>query len=684
MVKLSIIIVNFNVKDYLKYLLDSLKEAVKNISYEIIVVDNDSADGSVHMLRTEFPEIILIENEKNQGFAAGCNMGIKKSTGDFILLINPDCIVNKDTLEKMLEFFEKHEDCGLAGCKILNTDGSLQLACRRSFPTPASAFFKLTGLSSFFHKNRIFGKYNLSYLPDNQIAEIDAVSGSFMMFRSEIIRQVGYLDETYFMYGEDLDFCYRIKEKGWKIYYNPETNIIHHKGKSSEKSDFDRIKTFYKAMDIFVKSHYKTRLFVPYFYLIRLGIFFRACLSVFKTILIKLREPFIDFLIINISFLIAVSLRFGGLISLPVYFDVRSYLLIMGVLSIVYLGFLFFGDIYTREKESVFKTFLLSILAFFMVSGLTFFFNQFAFSRLVVFYSGIFIILFIPGRKFAVYLFKLRQKKIRGKIRFILISEPEQIESLEDTAIEETGFIGYVLVKKQNISKKSKYPVLGTIKKINKIIEKNKISDLIYTPKALLNEISLPSIIKLTRKNFSIYTILEDEGFLLSAKKIKTLGNIKIVPVDLNINFLYNKFLKRTMDIFVSLLMIIFLFIPFMFYLIFSKVKITKREIQGFESDKIVVKSLFENDLLYKGFYRNYFHFWYILRGKMTLIGDHITNYEDGRNLLFKPGIINTPFKKDNYDIPVSEKTLFYLKNYTFLLDLKVIIKDFREKKREK
>ena len=214
MIKLSIIIVNFNVKQYLRELLTSLKEASKDISSEIIVVDNHSVDGSQHMVKSEFSEVKLIENSVNTGFAKGCNIGIKQSCGEFILLINPDTIVEKDTLERMLIFFEDHNDCGAAGCKILNPDGTLQLACRRSFPTPVSALLKLTGLSSLFPKNRFFGKYNLSYLPENEIAEVDAVSGSFMMFRREIIDRIGYLDESYFMYGEDLDFCYRIKENG--------------------------------------------------------------------------------------------------------------------------------------------------------------------------------------------------------------------------------------------------------------------------------------------------------------------------------------------------------------------------------------------------------------------------------------------------------------------------------------
>ena len=182
---LSIIIVNYNVKEFLQNLLHSLQKAVQNISHEIIVVDNASDDGSIEFIREKFPYVQLISNKSNLGFSKANNEGLKIAKGKYLLLINPDTIVSEDTISKMIQFLNNHEDAGLAGCKILNPDGSLQLACRRSFPGPWTSFCKVTGLSTLFPKNKLFARYNLTYLDENETYEVDAISGSFMMMKKD-------------------------------------------------------------------------------------------------------------------------------------------------------------------------------------------------------------------------------------------------------------------------------------------------------------------------------------------------------------------------------------------------------------------------------------------------------------------------------------------------------------------
>lgn len=198
---LSVIIVNYNVKEFLQNLLHSIEKASANLSKEIIVVDNASDDGSVEVIREKFPYVNLIENKINVGFGKANNQGLAIAKGKYILFINPDCIVSEDTLDKMISFFGGHSDCALAGCKILNSDGTLQLACRRSFPGPWTSFTKVTGLSNLFPKSRIFARYNLTYLDENKTYEVDAVSGSFMMMRKTVYDNVGGFDEQFFMYG---------------------------------------------------------------------------------------------------------------------------------------------------------------------------------------------------------------------------------------------------------------------------------------------------------------------------------------------------------------------------------------------------------------------------------------------------------------------------------------------------
>ncbi|MCJ7552663.1 MAG: glycosyltransferase family 2 protein, partial [Ignavibacteriaceae bacterium] len=259
---LSIIIVNYNVKVFLQNLLDSIQKASSGIQTEVIIVDNASDDGSIEFLREKYPQIKLIVNKTNLGFGKANNIGLKEAKGKFILFLNPDTIVAEDTFSKMIEFFNQTPDAGLAGCKILNPDGTLQLSCRRSFPGPWTSFTKVTGLSTLFPKSKIFARYNLTYLDENQTYEVDAISGSFMMIRKEVYDKVGGFDEQFFMYGEDLDLCYRIQKAGHKVYYVHSTQIIHYKGESTKRSNIDETKVFYKAMHLFVKKHLSTSFLV--------------------------------------------------------------------------------------------------------------------------------------------------------------------------------------------------------------------------------------------------------------------------------------------------------------------------------------------------------------------------------------------------------------------------------------
>src|SRR5262245_46506760 len=217
----SIVIVNYNVREFLRQMLLSLRQALRHLRAEIFVVDNASDDGSVEMVQSQFPECRVIANEENLGFAAANNLALKRAHGRYLVLLNPDTVVQEDTFTALREFMDRHPRTGMAGCKVLNPDGTVQLACRRSCPTPWVAFTKLSGMSRLFPHSQWFGRYNLTFLPEDETCEVEAISGSFMVARREAVEQVGLLDEDFFMYGEDLDWCYRIRTAGWQIHYYP-------------------------------------------------------------------------------------------------------------------------------------------------------------------------------------------------------------------------------------------------------------------------------------------------------------------------------------------------------------------------------------------------------------------------------------------------------------------------------
>jgi len=265
---LGIVITSYNTRDLLRTCLRSVYASQGDFTFETCVVDNASPDGSAKMVAAEFPQVRLIANAENVGYPSANNQGLEafgfsdlptnrptNPPPTFALLLNPDTELPQDALARMLDFMAEHPDAGVAGPKLVLLDGSLDLACRRSFPTPEIAFHRLLGLSRFFPRSRHFGRYNLAYLDPDQVAEVDSVVGAFMLVRAEAIAQAGLMDGQFFMYGEDLDWAYRIKAAGWKVYYNPAVTVLHIKRAASRHSSRAQIE-FYRAMDIFYRKHY--------------------------------------------------------------------------------------------------------------------------------------------------------------------------------------------------------------------------------------------------------------------------------------------------------------------------------------------------------------------------------------------------------------------------------------------
>lgn len=279
---ISVVILNYNTRDLTRTCLTTLLASrLEKYVMEVIVCDNGSEDGSVEMIADEFPGVILIKNGKNLGFAAGNNPGIRKAKGRFVLLLNTDTEIPRDTLRVMIGFMDSNPDAGAATCKLLLPDGSMDPACHRGFPTPWVSLTYLVKLEKLFPKTRLFGEYHQGYKDLASIHEVDCIVGAFFMVRREVISEVGLLDEDYFMYGEDIDWAYRIRKAGWKIMYNPTVTILHKKKQSGRANILAkrRVTTeiyFHKYNWLFYKKNYAEKygpvltFFVNAFYSLRL------------------------------------------------------------------------------------------------------------------------------------------------------------------------------------------------------------------------------------------------------------------------------------------------------------------------------------------------------------------------------------------------------------------------------
>ena len=253
--KLTVVIVNYNVRYYVEQCLRSLQRALANVDAQVYVVDNHSKDDSVALLQPLFPDVHFVASNHNLGFARANNIAIRQTESDYVLLLNPDTIVAEDTITRCVEFMDAHPDAGVVGVKMLTTTGKPAMESRRAVPSPMVSFYKMTGLCARFPKSRRFGRYYLGYLPWDQPAEIEVASGAFSLLRREAIDKVGLLDEDFFMYGEDIDLSYRLLKGGYRNWYLPQ-RILHYKGESTKKSSFRYVHVFYEAMLIFFRKHY--------------------------------------------------------------------------------------------------------------------------------------------------------------------------------------------------------------------------------------------------------------------------------------------------------------------------------------------------------------------------------------------------------------------------------------------
>ena len=300
---LSIVIVNYNVKYFLEQCLESVYHSDltckvhrdEELRLEVFVVDNASVDGSVEMVREKFPQVELIANEENVGFARANNQALRRCRGDLMLLLNPDTVVEHDTLAKCVDFYATHRDCGGLGVKMINGEGAYLKESKRGFPTPAASFYKMSGLIHLFPHSKRIAAYYMGHLSDDETHRIDILPGAFLMISREAMERVGLLDESYFMYGEDIDFSWRIKLAGFENYYYPDTRIIHYKGESTKRGSMNYVYTFYNAMAIFVNRYFSGSNAKFFNLLLHLAIWGRASLAWMKRVVQAVALPVADF-----------------------------------------------------------------------------------------------------------------------------------------------------------------------------------------------------------------------------------------------------------------------------------------------------------------------------------------------------------------------------------------------------
>ena len=523
---LSIIIVNYNVKHFLNQCLKSIQQAKNTLEIEVYVVDNNSVDNSVDMVKKEFPDVNLIENKKNVGFAKANNQAIKLSKGKYILLLNPDTIIQENTLTETIAFFNKNTQAGGVGVKMIDGKGHFLPESKRSFPTPSIAFYKIFGLSRLFPKSKIFGKYHLKYLDKDEVHEIDVISGAFLMTKKNLISKIGMLDEDFFMYGEDIDLSYRIQKSGFKNYYLPHTSIIHYKGESTKKTSVNYIYHFYNAMVIFTKKHYSQKNAKLFFTLINLAIVIRAALSIIKQFTLKVLYPLIDSILIAIGIYILKNFWENIYFSDDNYYSLHFLYMIPAYVILWVFGIsLQNGYKYPIKIINIIKGVLTGTIIMLIIYALLP--DYLRFSRALIILGTIWTMISTVIVRYLLHqigwvFFQIKSKK-RKKIG-VIASEIE-FNRIRDILVNNNPnleFIGQI----NEIASKNLY--LGKISQLKEVFKIHKINEVIFSAKDIsANEII--SIMQTIPNQIEIKIAPSESTFIVGSNSIHTQGDLYVL-----------------------------------------------------------------------------------------------------------------------------------------------------------
>jgi GT2 family glycosyltransferase len=649
--RLSVIIVNYNVKYFLEQALYSVRKAVQGIDAEVIVVDNNSSDNSVELVREKFPEVILIANKENTGFSKANNQGIEISQGEYVLLLNPDTVVEEETFKQCLAFMDSHPDAGALGVKMVDGKGHFLPESKRSLPTPAVSFYKIFGLSNLFPRSKTFGRYHLGYLDDDQTHEIEVLAGAFMFMRRETLDKIGWLDETFFMYGEDIDLSYRVILGGYKNYYYPEARIIHYKGESTKKGSLNYVRIFYQAMAIFAQKHFSGSQARLYALVINMAIYLRALFALFSSVAKVLTLPLLD-----------AGLLFGGMYVIKElwseeikgslsYYPPEYMQLIVPLYIVLWLVAIYFSGGYDRPLRT-YRTVRGVFVGTLLIAAFYAFLNdEYRFSRGMILAGGIYASFALVALRYAWGAISGRKLTFveQETPRIVIVgskAEADRALSLLSQAGVDNRYIGFVSTLPQDSSEEH---YLGDVSQLQAIRKLYEIEEVIFCSA----DISIKSIIDhmlLMGPELNYKILPENTPSIIGSNSKNSAGDLYAIDVNLAISTPMNRRNKRMLDLTVCLF-----------------------TLASYPVTAFIIADLGR-------FIRNW---WLVLFGRRTWVGYAPINGGKGQYWLpsIKQGIISPADKANNLKLDDATRrrlNLLYAKDYTVYKDLKLVWQNYK------
>jgi GT2 family glycosyltransferase len=557
--KLSVVIVNYNVRHFLDQCLASVAKAIQGMEAEVFVVDNNSADGSVEMVAEKYPWVHLIANKDNPGFSKANNQAIRISKGHYVLLLNPDTVVEEDTFHKCVDFMDRHPDAGGLGVKMIDGKGNFLPESKRGLPSPAVAFYKIFGLSALFPKSKVFGKYHLGYLDQNKTHEVEVLAGAFMMMRTETLNKVGLLDETFFMYGEDIDLSYRITQGGYKNYYFPEARIIHYKGESTKKSSVNYVIVFYKAMIIFAAKHFSQGNARLFSFLINIAIYLRAGMAIMQRFISRAALPLIDGLVF-----------FLGMYFLTGYWETKVKVLnyppvflsvVVPVYVLIWLFSMYLSGGYDRPLRIIKSVRGIVSGTIFILVVYALLSEEYRFSRALIIIGTAWASLAVVVLRLLLSMTGLKEFTLERneKKHLVIVAGPEEgkrVLSLLQLSGSPVNFIGFV--SPNEVNDKTPYSgfLLGSLNRLKDITELYGVNEVIFCARDLSSQNIISNMLSLSKPELEYKIAPPESLFIIGSNSIDDQGDLYLVDVNAITNRT-NRRNKRLFDIAASLIMIL-------------------------------------------------------------------------------------------------------------------------------
>lgn len=663
---LSIIIVNYNVRHFLGQCLHSVQQAMDRLkeegpegqgySAEVFVVDNNSVDGSVAELRQKFPWVRILANEENLGFSKANNQAIRESSGRYVLLLNPDTVVDEDSLLKCVMFMDAHPEAGALGVKMIDGKGEFLPESKRALPTPTVSFYKMFGLASLFPGSKRFGKYYLGHLSRDEIHPVEVLAGAYMFLRRETLETTGYLDEAFFMYGEDIDLSYRIIQAGYLNYYYPETTIIHYKGESTKKGSLNYVKMFYQAMIIFAGKHFTSRKARTFRFLIHVAIYFRAALSLLRRFMQGIYRPLLDGLIIYLGYLFVLPLWEKVRFDTVDYYPPRFLHVVVPAYILVWLISLYYSGGYDRPLKllSFLKGLLVGLVTILVIYALLPL--EWRYSRALIFLGALWALVGTLSIRMLMHLAGFRDFEIdlnRQKKMVVVGREDEsrRVSALLRDTQARPDIIGFV--HPSEVAQASSEPAgamyLGSIEQIDEIISIHRVDEIVFCSKDLPSRSIIRIMSRLIGTSVDFKIAPPESMSVIGSNSINTAGDLYTIHFN-SIGKTANRRNKRLFDVATSL----FLLLSFPLWFLFVK-----------------------------GHFRSVANTLRVLFGFCTWVGYLQTEHPEQPELpKLKKGILNPGIHLSTENLTperINEINVVYSKDYRAFNDLLIIARNFRK-----